>query len=85
MANTKSAQKNLRKNTTNHLRNKARKSEIKTLSRKVSVAIAQDDAEATKVVVREYVSAMDTAAKVGVVSKNAASRLKSKYAKHLVA
>ena len=85
MANTKSAQKNFRKNITNHLRNKARKSRIKTLSRKVSNAIAQDDADATKAVVREYISAMDTAAKVGVVHKNAASRLKSKYSKYLVA
>ena len=85
MANTKSAQKNFRKNVTNQLRNKARKSRIKTLSRKVSNAIAQDDADATKAVVREYISAMDTAAKVGVVHKNAASRLKSKYAKYLVA
>lgn len=85
MANTKSARKNFRKNTTNNLRNKARKSHIKTLSRKVSAAVAQDDAAATKDVVREYVSAMDTAAKLGVVHKNAASRIKSKYSKYLVA
>jgi len=85
MANTKSATKNIRKNATNLLRNKARKSKIKTLSRKVSSAIAQDDAAATKVIVREYISAMDTAAKVGVVHKNVASRLKSKYSKYLAA
>ncbi|MEZ5275648.1 MAG: 30S ribosomal protein S20 [Opitutaceae bacterium] len=83
MANTKSAIKNIRKNDTNRLRNKARKSRIKTLSRRVSASIAQGDAEATKAVVREYISALDTAAKVGVIHKNAAGRLKSKYSQIL--
>ena len=83
MANTKSAIKNIRKNDTNRLRNKARKSRIKTLSRRVSVSVAQGDAEATKVVVREYISALDTAAKVGVIHKYAAGRLKSKYSQIL--
>lgn len=79
MANTKSAIKNIRKNETNRLRNKARKSRIKTLSRRVSATVGQDDAEAAKVAVRDYVSALDTAVKVGVIHKNAAARVKSKY------
>ena len=83
MANTKSAIKNIRKNDTNRLRNKARKSRIKTLSRRDSVSVAKGDTEATKVVVREYISALDTAAKVGVIHKNAAGRLKSKYSQIL--
>lgn len=85
MANTKSAIKNVRKNITNHARNRARKSQIKTISKKVSAAIAQGDADATKVVVQEYLAALDTAAKLGIIHANAASRLKSRYSKYVFA
>ena len=84
MANTKSAIKNVRKNITNHGRNRARKSGLKTLSKKVSTAIAQGDAEGTKAVIQDYISALDTAAKVGVIHQNAASRIKSKYSKYVL-
>ena len=85
MANTKSAIKNVRKNITNHARNRARKSQLKTLSKKVSEAIAQGDADATRAVVLHYISALDTAAKLGVIHANAASRLKSRYSKYVFA
>ena len=85
MANTKSAIKNVRKNITNHARNHARKSRLKTVSKKVTAAIAQGDADATKAVVQEYMSALDTAAKLGVIHANAASRLKSTYSKYVFA
>lgn len=85
MANTKSAIKNVRKNITNNLRNRARKSRLKTVSKKVSTAIAQGDADATKAAVQEYISALDTAAKLGVIHPNAGARLKSKYAKYVFA
>jgi small subunit ribosomal protein S20 len=85
MANTKSAIKNVRKNITNHGRNRARKSRLKTVFKKVSVAIAQGDADVTKAAVQEYISALDTAAKLGVVHPNVASRHKSKYAKYVFA
>ena len=85
MANTKSAIKNVRKNITNNGRNRARKSRLKTVSKKVSAALAQGDADATKAAVQEYISALDTAAKVGVIHPNSVSRIKSKYAKYVFA
>jgi len=85
MANTKSAIKNARKNITNQGRNRARKSRLRTLSRKATEAIAQGDAETTKAAVLEFISALDTSAKLGVIHKNAASRLKSKYSKYIFA
>jgi ribosomal protein S20 len=51
----------------------------------VSLAIAQGDADATKAVVLDYISALDTAAKLGVIHANAASRLKSRYSKYVFA
>ena len=85
MANTKSAIKNVRKNITNHARNHARKSRLKTLSKKASAAIAQGDEAASRAAVQDYISALDTAAKLGVIHKNAAGRLKSKYSKYVFA
>ena len=85
MANTKSAIKNVRKNITNHARNRARKSQLKTLSKKVSVAILEGDADSTKAVVQDFISALDTSAKLGVIHPNAAGRLKSRYSKYIFA
>jgi small subunit ribosomal protein S20 len=85
MPNTKSAIKNVRKNITNHVRNQARRSRLKTLSKKASAAILQGDTAATKVAVQDYISASDTTAKLGVIHKNAAGRLKSKYSKYVFA
>ena len=85
MANMKSAIKNVRKNITNNGRNRTRKSRLKTISKKVSAAIDQGDADATKAAVQEYISALDTAAKLGVIHPNSVSRFKSKYAKYVFA
>ena len=55
------------------------------MSKKVSAAIAQGDADVTKAAVQEYISALDTAAKLGIIHSNAVSRIKSKYAKYVFA
>jgi small subunit ribosomal protein S20 len=81
MANTKSAIKAARKSERLTLRNKAVKTRLKTLHKKLEKAAAGTDQAVAKVAAAEYVSAMDKATKSGVVHKNAAARAKSHTAK----
>ena len=81
MANTKSAIKAARKSERLTLRNKAVKTRLKTLHKKLDKAVISADPAAAKVAAAEYVSAMDKATKSGVVHKNAAARAKSHTAK----
>ncbi len=85
MANTKSAIKAARKTERLTARNKAVKTRLKTLHKKLDKAVAGGDQEATKVAASAYVSAMDKATKSGVVHKNAASRAKAHTAKFVFA
>ncbi len=85
MANTKSAQKNNRKTIARTLRNRSRKSRLKTLAKKVQTLAAGDDKEALKAAAVEYVSAMDRAAKTNLVHSNKASRTKAAMAKLIAA
>lgn len=85
MANTKSAIKAARKAERLTTRNKAVKTRLKTLHKKLDKAVAGSDKEAIKVAASEYVSAMDKATKSGVVHKNAAARAKSHTAKFVFA
>lgn len=85
MANTKSAIKAARKAVRLTTRNSGVKTRLKTLHKKLNVAIAAKDVAATKAAAVSYVSAMDKAVKSGVVHKNAASRAKAHAAKHLFA
>lgn len=85
MANTKSAIKAARKSERLTARNKAVKTRLKTLHKKLDKAAAGDDKEAAKVAASAYVSAMDKATKSGVVHKNAASRAKAHTAKFVFA
>ena len=77
MANSKSALKRVRKTRTQTLRNKALKSRVKTLRKKVQEAIESGDSAAAKAVYNEFASAADKAGHNNVVHANAASRLKS--------
>ena len=83
MANTKSALKNHRKTIARTLRNRSRKSRLKTLAKNVQVLIGQDDKEALKSAATAYVSAMDKAAKSKLIHRNKANRAKASMAKHL--
>ena len=76
MANTKSALKAQRQSEKRAARNRAIKSAVKTYFKKASVAVtaAAEDAEAT---VRQAVSALDRAARKGIIHKNKAARHKS--------
>jgi len=81
MANTKSAIKNARKARTRLLRNKAVKTRLKTLAGKLETAVKSGDAAAAKAAAITYVSAVDRAARRGVVHVNAAAHVKAHTAK----
>lgn len=81
MANTKSAIKAARKSARLTTRNKAVKTRLKTLHKKLLTAEKAGKLEDTKAAASAYVSAMDKATKSGVVHKNAAARAKSHVSK----
>jgi small subunit ribosomal protein S20 len=85
MANTKSAIKNARKARKRMLRNKAVLTRLKTLARKLQGAVKSGDAAVTKSAAIAYVSAVDRAARHGVVHTNAAAHVKSHTAKFVFA
>ncbi len=85
MANTKSALKNHRKTIARTLRNRSRKTRLKTLAKKVEALAAGEDKEALKAAAAQYVSAMDKAAKTNLVHGNKANRTKAAMAKLLAA
>lgn len=77
MPNIKSVKKDVIRSRQRQLRNQATKSEIKTFVRKATAAIAAGDETAVALVSRT-VSAVDKAAKRGIIHKNAAARRKSR-------
>lgn len=85
MANTKSAIKAARKTQRLTIRNKAAKTNLKTLHKKFAEAVKAKDTAAAKAAGAAYVSAMDKAIKSGVVHKNAAARAKAHVSKHVLA
>jgi small subunit ribosomal protein S20 len=85
MANTKSAIKAARKTERFTERNRATKTRLKTLRKRLDTLIAAKDGAGTKTAAAAYVSAMDKAVKSGVVHRNAASRAKAHASKHLFA
>jgi small subunit ribosomal protein S20 len=82
MANTKSAIKNVRKTERRTLRNKAVKTRLKTLRKKM-LATEGEGGETARTAAAEYVAAMDKAAKTKVIHRNAASRAKARASKVL--
>jgi small subunit ribosomal protein S20 len=76
MANIKSAKKDIRQTVRRTERNRAVRSEIKTLIKKFRSVRDGEDAEAKKVAARDLVSALDKAAKRHIVHPNLARRHK---------
>ncbi|MCB1228321.1 MAG: 30S ribosomal protein S20 [Verrucomicrobiales bacterium] len=85
MANTRSAEKNIRKTRKRTLANQTVKARLRTLRKKVQTAITSGDASAAQSSLREFASAADKAAKVHVIHKNTSSRYKSLLAKKIAA
>ena len=83
MANHKSALKRVRQTKTRTERNRARKTVIKTLRKKTLAAVAAADKPVAGQSLSEFSSAVDKAAKKGLIHKNTAARYKSRLTKHV--
>ena len=81
MANHKSALKRVRQTKTRTARNRDRKSTIKQLRKETLAAAESGDAKAAGESLSRFSSAVDKAAKKGLIHRHKASNLKSKAAK----
>ncbi len=79
---TQSAKKALRQNVTHRLLNEKRKATFKAAVKKFQKLVGTNKAEATKNLPDLY-QRIDKSAKVRIISKNRASRLKSRLTKKL--
>lgn len=80
MPNTKSAAKRIKTSLKNREGNRAVKTRIATMRRKLGDAIASADASVANTAFSAYCSALDKAVKRGNVKANTASRSKSRAA-----
>ncbi len=85
MAHTKSAKKRIRQNERDRLANKAKKSAMKTFTKKVLAAVSAGDLEGAKKVLPLAMKKIDKAAKTHVIHKNTAARKKSKVCRAVAA
>jgi small subunit ribosomal protein S20 len=85
MANTKSAQKAVRKIARRTAINKSRRSQMRTFVRKVEEAIASKDPKAAAEALRGAEPLVARAAQKGILHKNTASRKISRLAKRVKA
>jgi small subunit ribosomal protein S20 len=81
MANTKSALKNARKNSTRYERNRAVKSKLKTLEKKFQSSLESKDGDQARESARMFISALDKAAKSSLVHRNKVARKKASLTK----
>lgn len=81
MAITKSAKKALRQSLRRKKRNLVYKNKIKDLQKQVKNLVSQKKIKEAKRLLPKIYKALDKAAKVGVIKKNAASRKKSRLTK----
>mgnify|MGYP000644474148 FL=1 len=85
MANIKSQKKRILTNEKARLRNKAVKSELKTLVRNTREAVAAGDAEGAEKAFAAASRKLDKAVSKGVIHKNQAANRKSAIAKQVAA
>lgn len=80
MANSKSAKKRVLVAERNRVRNQAIKTRVKTMAKKVLVAIENADVEAAKIALSVAYKEFDKAVTKGILKKNTASRKKARLA-----
>lgn len=80
---TKSAQKHMRQSQKRRLRNRAAKSSLKTVIKKVRAGIEGSDRNAAEKAFIQAVPLIDRAAAKGFIHKNAAARYKSRLVRQL--
>jgi small subunit ribosomal protein S20 len=84
MANTKSAEKNARKNSARYERNRAVKTKLKTLEKKFQSSLESKDGDQVRESARIFISSLDKAAKSALVHRNKVARKKASIAKAIV-
>lgn len=84
MPNLPAAKKSVRKDRKRQQRNKAVKSRLRTLIKKLNSLIEQKKQKEASDFLREVMSALDKAAKKGLIKKNTASRKKSRLSLRVV-
>lgn len=85
MPNTKSAERRMRNSARKRLHNQSIQSRLRTLERNYLALVASGKNTEAAAALREVSSALDKAAKSGVVHANSASRKKSRLAVRLAA
>lgn len=80
MAHTKSAIKRYRQSLKRRARNRAARSQIKTVQTKLSAAIAGKDSAQANALLQRYFSILDKSVKRGIIKKGQADRRKSRMA-----
>lgn len=83
MPNTKSAERRARVSARRHTRNQAAKSRLRTLERRYRTLLAAGKKEEAGTALKAASSALDKAAKRGVIPRRRASRKKSRLAVRL--
>lgn len=78
MPNTRSAAKRMRSSQRKRARNRSVKSVLRTRERTFTAALAAGDREGSEAALRDLSSALDKAAKRGVIHANKADRKKSR-------
>jgi small subunit ribosomal protein S20 len=74
----KSAEKRNRQGEKRRIQNKSEKTAIRSSAKKVLVAAQGKDKASAEVALKDMIKRIDTAARKGIVKKNAASRKKSR-------
>jgi small subunit ribosomal protein S20 len=82
MANLKSSKKDIRRIVVRNARNTNVRSRLKSLRRRLSQAVAESDEAGARTSAREYLSAVDKAAKRRIIHPNKANRQKAAVARH---
>jgi small subunit ribosomal protein S20 len=85
MPNTKSAKKRLKQNTQRRTRNRAQRSVLKTMVRRVLEAVAAKDVPKAEEEYRLTAARLDRAGAHGLIHPNRAARIKSRLQRHIKA
>jgi small subunit ribosomal protein S20 len=85
VANIKSAEKRNKQNEKRRQRNVQVKSSVRTAAKKIIKSLSMKDSKPEEIekMQKDFVKTIDTAAQKGIVTKNAASRKKSRIAKKI--
>jgi len=81
LPNIKQQKKRMRQAEQRRLRNKSRKSEIKTYIKKFQAALEEGDQQTCELYFRKAVKALDKAASDGIIHRNNAANRKSRMAR----